>query len=251
MHLFFERAKAFPVLHTFRTVDYGILITSAFLRAPNLRHLEFTDSHVFPSKLGFPWSQIVSISISRGFTDILEILQYSTHLRHLKIQGPMYWIQPRSSVETSHLQSLYFAVPGHGGGDVKRFESILNCIALPSAVRVEVVLEAQLSAKMPHKAFLHFLASCKALKELAVHQFKMTYQQLFEYPLVTPSITRLEATIKQDVTMEEFQKAMVQLFAQSVQLNEVQILGFDGKFRAEYYAVRSDSHGISTTVTHK
>ena len=50
----------------------------------------------------------------------------------------------------------------------------------------------------------------------------MTYNHLFEHPLVTPSMTRLEALINHgDVLSEEFERVIDRLFAQIVQLNAV------------------------------
>jgi hypothetical protein len=41
-----EGVSGFPVLHTFRAFELTYPIAIPFLRAPNLRHLEFTNSHV-------------------------------------------------------------------------------------------------------------------------------------------------------------------------------------------------------------
>jgi F-box-like len=245
-----EEVEAFPVLHTFRAHELPYLTTNTFLRAPNLRHLEFTQSHVFPSGMELPWSQIVSVSIYHGLTNILEILHYATQLQHLKIYSAHTWgLEHSRSPNIFHLRSLYFCV---ANGEVDQFEALLHCVALPVAVRVEVELDKDPAVPMPHTAFIQFLARCKAVEELAVHRFEMTYDQLFQYPLIAPSITRLEATIGQDILTEEFKKAIDQLFAQCMQLTEVRILGYEEGFPSlvEFHAARLHTHGISTTITY-
>ena len=163
------------------------------------------------------------------------------------IWEPGSWNEQPSWVDHLCLRSLYLTV-AHGETD--RFERLLDKLALPAAVRIEVVLKQSPAVQIPHTLFVRFLSQCKTLKELVVQGFKVTYEQLFEYPLVVPSITRLEGTVEQEIVMPNFETAMNQTFAQCAQLTEVQILGFDDDILVEYYATRTESNGISLTVTH-
>ena len=73
-----EGIKGFPMLHTLRTVNYDFRYRTSLLQSPNLRHLEFISAEVLPFRMKIPWSQILSISISRGNTDVLGVLSRGT-----------------------------------------------------------------------------------------------------------------------------------------------------------------------------
>ena len=242
-----EGVKALPCLHTFRGFELlWLTTTDTFYRAPNFRHLELTGGQMFSSSMEFHWSQLVSINIYEVLTDIADILRRCTQLQQLKIHG-VRQLEHDRSLATSHLRSLYLSVASR---DVELFEDILNCLTLPFAIRIEVELEDILTVPMPHTTFIRFLGRCEAVEELAIRNFETTYDQLFEYPLIAPSIKRLEATVKHEIVAEEFEKAVKQLLAKSVQLNEVRILAFDLGFGVEYHATKLEANEVSTTTTY-
>ena len=247
----FNGMKEFSALHTLRIVDLSRNNCSSFVRAPNIRHLEFIRGRISLSAMEIDWSRILSLSISRGATDVLAILCHCTQLQQLRMHSTYICDfrhgQQISGMRDSYLLSLYFTV---APGDTDLFECLLNRFALPVAVRIEVVLEECPAVQMPHTTFLDFVVRCKSLKELAVRGFNVTYEQLLEYPLVVPSITRLEGTVEQDIATANFETALTQAFARCAQLTEVQILGFDDNIRVEYHAARAESNEISLTVTY-
>ena len=238
------QVDAFPALEALKGFGFGFLAPHAFHRTPNLRHLEFSESHIFLPSMPMPWPQIISLSFWRGMTSVLDIVRQCTQLQRLDVRGTHFSVDPLATICTSRLCSLYMCI---SPSQREHLAALLTCLVLPVADRVglEVVLEGDDVCLLPRVAVTTFLLRCKSLEDLEIHRFYVNSDQLVECLVAVPSLVRFQATIGAHTLTEEVREALDQLLRQQPRLSEINVIEVDDQFQVEYRGTVSGDNILS------